>query len=460
MMIARRLTPSLCILALATLFLVTLVCGSVSANGQARDASPPPPLSPLVKLGAIPAGAQFDATGHLDAEKATRAYLDTIPADKRISSNKYFEGKYWLLLWDALFSIFVMLILLFTGLSRRMRDLAVKCTRFQWLQAWIYFAQFTILTTVVGFPLALWEGFYREHMYGQSDQAIAGWLRDQLVGAEVGLVLGGVVVATLYSVVRRLPRTWHIWGSVVTIVFMMALLMLAPIYLLPLFNAYTPLNDSRVTVPILKMAHANGIGVDKLYEVDASKQTTQVSANVSGLFGSTRITLNDNLLHQASLEEIETVTGHEMGHYVLHHIPKMVGDLAILIFLYFALLKWWVGGMQNRWGVRWGTNGIADLALLPAVVMAFTVMSLLSSPITNTLTRTQEFEADMYGLNAARQPDGEAQIDLKLGQYRKMEPGPVEEFLFFDHPSGYVRIRAAMLWKSENEHIVSENGAY
>jgi STE24 endopeptidase len=443
-------------LALVSLLLIAIVLGAPSAYCQPQSASPPP----LIKLGPIPAGAQFDAAGHLDAEKATRAYLDTIPSDKRSASNKYFEGKYWLLLWDALFSIVIMLLLLFTGLSRRMRDLAAKCTRFQWLQTWIYFAQFTVLTTVVGFPFSLWEGFYREHMYGQSEQALAGWLRDQLVGAAVGLVLGGVVVATLYAVVRKLPNSWHIWGSIVTIAFLVVSLMIGPVYIAPLFNTYTPLNDPRVTVPILKMAHANGIGVDKLYEVDASKQTTQVSANVSGLFGSTRITLNDNLLHQASLEEIETVTGHEMGHYVLHHIPKMVSEFAILIFVYFALLKLWVGSMQKRWGARWGTKGLADVALLPAVVMAFTVMGLLSSPITNTLTRTQEFEADMYGLNAARQPDGEAQIDLKLGQYRKLEPGPVEEFLFFDHPSGYVRIHAAMLWKSENARIVREEGAY
>jgi len=444
------------VVALVCLLIVTVVFGTVNASCQSKDAS----LPPLVKLGPIPAGAQFDASGHLDAEKATRAYLDTIPADKRAASDKYFEGKYWLLLWDALFTIVLMLILLFTGLSRRMRDLAAKGTRFKWLQVWIYFAEFTVLTTVVGFPLSLWEGFYREHMYGQSEQAFAGWFRDQLVSGAVGLVLGGIVVATLYAVVRKLPNTWHLWGSVVTIAFMMVLLMIGPVYLAPLFNTYTALSDPRVTVPILKMAHANGIGVDKLYEVDASKQTTQVSANVSGLFGSTRITLNDNLLHQASLEEIETTTGHEMGHYVLHHIPKMVSELAILIFVYFALLKLWVNGMQGRWGRRWGTNGLADVALLPAVVMAFTVMGLLSTPITNTLTRTQEFEADMYGLNAARQPDGEAQIDLKLGQYRKMEPGPVEEFLFFDHPSGYVRIHAAMLWKSENARIVREDGAY
>ena len=339
-----------------------------------------------------------------------------------------------------------------------MRDTAVKFTRFRWLQAWIFFAEFTVLTTVAGFPLSVYEGFYREHIYNQSNQSFAGWMRDQSVAGVMGLVLGGVVVATLYVVVRRLPNNWHIWGATILIGFMVIGLMIGPVYLAPMFNTYTPLNYPEVTVPVLKIAHANGIGVDKLYEVDASKQTTQVSANVSGIFGTTRISLNDNLLHQASLEEIEDVSGHEMGHFVLNHISKSLCQFAILIFIFFALLKIWTSGMQKRWGARWRTEGVADVAMLPAVVMAITVMSLLASPLTNTITRTQEYEADMYGLNAARQPDGSAQIDLKLGQYRKLEPGPVEEFLFFDHPSGYVRIHAAMLWKSENAKAIKAGG--
>ena len=354
----------------------------------------------------------------------------------------------------------VMLLLLFTGVSVKLRNWAERVTRFKWLQAWIYFAQFSLATAVAGFPWSCYEGFYREHIYNQSHQAFGGWLRDQLIGGAVGLVFGGIAVGTLYAAVRRLPNSWHIWGSVIVVVFMVVGLMIAPVYIAPLFNTYTPLDYPEVTVPVLKMAHANGIAVDRLYEVDASRQTTQVSANVSGLFGSTQIRLNDNLLHQASLEEIEDVAGHEMGHYVLNHIPKMLCQLTILIFVTFALLRTWLLSMQRRWGARWGTDGVADVALLPAAVLALTVIGLLATPITNTMTRTQEYEADMYGLNAARQPDGSAQLDLKLAQYRKMEPGPVEEALFFDHPSGYVRIRATMLWKSENARTLKSAAGY
>jgi len=430
--------------------------------GRASAAAQQPPArqQPLVKLGAIPAAAQFDAAGHLDAERATRAYLDTVPADKRAASDRYFEGGYWLLLWDAVYTVAVMLLLLFTGASVKMRDVAARLTRFRWLQAWIYFAEFSAATTVLSAPLSCYVGFYREHLYNQSHQAFGGWLRDQAVGGAVGLVFGGIVVASLYAAVRRVPDSWHVWGGVMVIGFLVVSIMIGPVYIAPLFNTYTPLNDPEVTAPVLRMARANGIPVEKLYEVDASRQTTQVSANVSGMFGTTQIRLNDNLLREASLEEIEDVTGHEMGHYVLNHIVKSVCEFSLLIVVGFAVVRVWLMSMQRRWGARWGTEGVADVALFPAAVLAFTVIGLMTTPVTNTIVRTQEYEADMYGLNAARQPDGAAQIDLKLGQYRKLEPGPVEEFLFFDHPSGYVRIRAAMRWKSENARTVRDCAGY
>ena len=288
-----------------TLFAALLFCAlfvlPCAAQRPADGLTPTPP---------IPSGAQFDSSGHLDVQQATRAYLDQISADKKAASDKYFEGKYWLILWDALYSIAVLLLLLFSGLSAKMRNVAERSTRFRWIHAWVYFAEFSVVTFVLSLPLTIYESFYREHIYQQSHQSFAGWLRDSLVAFAVSVVLGGLLVAMLYWVVRRAPRTWHLWATVVFIAFMSLGALIAPVYLAPLFNTYKPVGNPAVTVPVLKMAHANGIPVDKLVENNASKQTTNVSANVSGLFGTTRITLNDNLLNTASLPEIEAVTGH------------------------------------------------------------------------------------------------------------------------------------------------------
>src|SRR5208337_5130148 len=130
------------------------------------------------------------------------------------------------------------------------------------------------------------------------------------------------IAMLLFGVVRRLPRTWWIWGSFVATVFVAFTAMIAPVYIVPIFNKTTPLDDPRITRPILSMAHANGIAADKVYQIDASRQTTRMSANVSGLGHTLRITLNDNLLRRGSPEEIQSVMGHEMGHYVMNHIYK------------------------------------------------------------------------------------------------------------------------------------------
>jgi STE24 endopeptidase len=142
--------------------------------------------------------------------------------------------------------------------------------------------------------------------------------------------------------------------------------------------------------------------------------------------------------------------GHEMGHYVLNHEYKGLVLNGLVLVIGFAFLNWALIVCLARWGQNWGLRDITDVAVVPLAVLILSVYFLLVTPVSNTITRTMEYEADMYGLNAARQPDGEAEIDLKLGEYRKLDPGPVEEFIFFDHPSGRTRITAAMRWKAEH----------
>lgn len=199
------------------------------------------------------------------------------------------------------------------------------------------------------------------------------------------------------------------------------------------------------------MARANGVPAQQVYEYDASKQTTKVSAHVSGLFGTAQISLNDNLIKRATPEEIKAVLGHEIGHYTLNHGYKFMAPIFIIVMMGFALLQRGYGGLQP-WLSRVGVGPVTDVAGMPALVALFGIYLFVLTPVLNTLIRSSEAEADLYGLNAARQPDGAAQAALQLSEYRKMRPGPIEEFLFYDHPSGWNRIHQAMAWKAENIH--------
>jgi len=396
----------------------------------------------------IPPAAQ--AGPSFNAEAATQAYLASLGAERTAKSDSYFEGGYWLILWDFLYGGAVLLLLLETGWSARFRDLAERVTLRKPLVTWIYWAQFAIATFVLGLPLAVYEGYIREKQYGLMNQTFLAWFVDQLKNLGISVVLVGLLVMAIFGIVRRLPRTWHVWGAFTVILFVMAGGLVFPVFVAPMFNKYTVLTDARVRDPILKLARENGIPATKVYEVDASRQSNRISANVSGFLGTERITLNDNLLNRCSLECVQAVMGHEMGHYVMNHIYKGIAFQVILITLIFVGLRYALEGALRRWSGRWRIRELTDPAVLPLALLIISVFSFLLTPVNNTLTRTQEYEADMFGLNTARQPDGFAQAALLLSEYRKLSPGPVEEFIFFDHPSGRTRIFSSMRWKAEN----------
>ncbi len=406
----------------------------------------------VLLLGLLMAGclaAQSSAPA-FDVKAATDAYLAKVPAADKARSDAYFEGGYWLILWDFLYSALAYLFLLWTRTSARMRNNAERWTKYSSLQTFLYWVQFSIVMAVLSFPITVYEGFFRERAYGLMNQSFGGWFADQGKALLIGILFGGLMVVALFGIVRKLPRSWPVWGAIVSVVFTVFVALIGPVFLAPMFNDYKKLSDAKVRDPILSLARANGIPATEVYQVDASRQSKRISANVSGMFGTERITLNDNLLNRCTPEEVMAVMGHEMGHYVLNHVYKFIGYAILIAAVLFACLRWALDWSLARWGEQWGIRGIGDVAVLPLAALIFAVFFFLFTPVGNTMTRVEEYEADIFGLNAARQPDAEAEVALKLGEYRKLDPSPIEEFIFYDHPSGRTRIRSAMRWKAEN----------
>jgi len=386
----------------------------------------------------------------LNAAAATRAWLETVPAEKLARSNAYFEGGYWLILWNFLLGAAISLLLLGSGLSVRLRDFAERITRFRTLQVAVFAVAYAVIVAVLSFPLGVYSDYFREHAYGLATQTFASWFREQLLGLALDIAATAILMMVLYAVFRRAQRTWWLWGTGVGVLFLVVSMLIAPVFIAPLFNTYKPITDQKISQPILAIARANEIPVRQVFEVDASRQSNRVSANVSGLFGTARISLNDNLLRQCTLPEIRFVMAHEMGHYVLNHGIKLILYFGLFILGAFAITRAVFERAVNRWGKRWGVRGIADPAGFPLLVLIFSTFFFLITPLRNTAVRVTEREADAFGINTAREADGFAKVALKLGAYRKLNPGPVEEFIFFDHPSGRARIRMAMDWKAAN----------
>ena len=409
----------------------------------------------------LPPGLQIPAAARpgpdFDVERATAAYLDLLSPEQRASSDAYFEGGYWLRLWGFLYGLGVAAVFLLTGLSRRLRDFARRRSTRPWLQTAIYAALWVLAGFVLGLPLSIYADFVREHQYGLATQGFGGWFGDEMKGLAVSLVIVPWIIALLYAAVRRAGARWWLWASGGAFVFILFSMMLAPVFVQPLFNDYKPLRAGPMREAVLSLARANRVPTTNVVEFDASRQTTRISANVAGFLGTTRVALNDNLIEKTSLPEIKAVMGHEMGHYVLNHGLRLTVYLALVFTLGFWFVHRALDWALARWGARLGLEGRADPAALPLVLAILSVFFLLATPLTNSIVRQAEAEADMFGLDAAREPHGFAMAAMRLSTYRKIHPGPLEEILFYDHPSGWQRVHASMVWLKENQDNPTAN---
>ncbi|MFZ1797967.1 MAG: M48 family metallopeptidase [Dokdonella sp.] len=432
--------------------LVLVVLGFLLAGSLLAVAAPATELPPGLQIPeAARPGPDFNA------DRATDAYVNLLSAEQRAQSDAYFEGGYWLQLWDLLYGLAVAWILLRSGLSRKMRDIGRRMSKRPSLVTMIYVVQWLLIGSLLMLPLTIYSGFFREHAYGLATQTFGEWSVDQLKELLISLIILPVVIALLYGAVRKTGERWWIWATGGAFVLILFFMMIAPVFLDPVFNDYKPLRQGEVREQVLSLARANMIPDNNVVEFDASKQTTRISANVSGFLGTTRVALNDNLLDRTSKPEILAVLGHEMGHYVLNHGLRLVIYMTLILGLGFWVVHRSFDRALLRWGPRFGLEGRADPAALPLALAILSLFFFFATPLTNSVVRQAEAEADAYGLNAAQEPNGFAMAAMRLSTYRKIKPGVLEEIIFYDHPSGYARVHRSMLWLQEHQDNATAN---
>jgi STE24 endopeptidase len=399
-----------------------------------------------VQVGSLP----YMGTPAFDAEKATDKYLARVSGAARARSDAYFEGGYWLRLVDLIYALAIAGLLLWLQISSRIAEWAEARTHSRTWQVMLYAAVYVPLVAAVTFPLTLYEGFFREHSYGLSNQNIWQWLGDFGIQFALTLIASLLLLPVLYAAIRRAREGWWLWGAGIAIAVQVLIIVIWPGFIAPLYNHYSPLPASPLKLHILSLARANDVPVDNVWLVDASRQSNRVSANVSGFLGTARITLNDNLLKQGTPDEVLAVLGHEMGHYVMDHVTRELLLEGLVILVGFAFVGRMFLVACDLFGGQWQVRKPGDIAGLPLLVALGTIFLFLATPVINSISRTTEYQADIFGLDAVRKPDAFATVMLKLSSYRKLEPGKWEEIIFYDHPSGRTRIQAAMRWKKEH----------
>ena len=425
-----------------------------AAQSAAPDsASATPQL--LADSGSVAAASETPMPASENVQAAEQRYVSEIRSgfteeNKRYSTTRVMLG--WIV---TLYGIVVSLILLFTRVSARIRDFAYARSKGRYGRALIYFVLYTVLTTVIGFPLAWYSGFALEHQYQLSNQTFGSWFGDELKGLAVGLVFFGVIpiVMLAYLAIERSPRRWWMWlalGSVPLIIFAV---LIQPIAIDPLFNKFTPLKDQQLKAEILDLAAKAGIPSRNVYQVDKSAQTKKYNAYVNGFGASQRIVLWDTTLQGMSKDEILFVMGHEMGHYRLGHIWKGIGFFCALsvglFFLSGMLMDWAV----RRFGPRWGFTELHDLASIPLFAIALSLVGLIAQPLANAYSRTIEHEADTFGLEVTHSNDAGARAFIKLGNQNKSNPEPAKvlEWMEYSHPPLIDRVRYAIRYRPWEE---------
>lgn len=403
-------------------------------------------------LAGLPAETAFaqNAAPAFDVEQASRAYIDSLQGAELEKSNDYFEGGYWLIFWGALIGVLVDLLILQSRFSARFRDWAERVTGRTWLQPGLYALPYILAGFLLTLPWTIYRSFFREQQYGLMSQDFGGWFGEQVIGLVISLIVFPLLIMAIFAVIRRARKTWWIWGTGVIAAFLFIGLLLGPVFISPLFNDYTEMADGPMRDRIVAMAAEYDIPADHIYVFDQSRQHKRISANVSGIGPTIRISLNDNLLERTGPDEVAAVMGHELGHYVLGHTWRTVLILALIVAVGLFIVARLAPRLIERHGARWGVRSIADPAAIPLLSLILTAYFFAATPAINSLIRINESEADRFGLDSAREPDGFAKVAMRLSEYRKIEPGPVEEMLFFDHPSGATRVRMAMQWKADN----------
>jgi len=359
-----------------------------------------------------------------------------------------------LYLFGMVFGIVVLWVLLKLRVAPVSRDLAERASKNSFVQALVFVPLITLLIAVISLPIDL----YQHHIslaYGLSVQGWSSWAGDWCKAEGVALVIIVPMVFGLFRVIRKSPQRWWFYFWLLTLPFLVLLIFVAPVILDPMFNKFESLEktEPQLVAEIEKVTQRGGLSIprDRMFEMEASAKVTTYNAYVTGIGATKRVVVWDNTSRDLTVPETLFVFGHEMGHYVLNHIYKGLAFFAAMMLAGFWLGRGIVLAMLARWGEEWHIRGIHDLAALPVLMLALSLLTLVGEPIGNAFSRYQEHQADIYGLEVTHglfPNNGEvaASAFQKLGErsYDYPTPDRILVFWSYTHPSIPDRIRFSL----------------
>jgi STE24 endopeptidase len=375
----------------------------------------------------------------------------TLDPEKQKEAKQYSRIRRRLWLVDTLFSALYAFAWLFFGWSISVRAWLHQLitvnwaltTGSDWLLVALHIAIFGGAYAVINLPLGYYSGFVLPHRFGQSNQSFKDWVVDQLKGLAIGAPLGLLMLELLYLALRLTGDAWWLWVAGGLLLFNVLISNLAPVLIMPLFNKYVPLGDEHKELEerLLDLAKRANTKVKGVFKFDMSKRTKAANAALTGLGNTRRIILGDTLINEFTLDEIETVLAHELGHHVHKDIPFLIafGTLSTTLSLFIASLA-----LDSAVSFFSFTSS-ADIAAFPALMLILSAYGLLTSPIDNAISRWRESMADDYALSSTKKGEAFASAFTRLANQNlgEIDPEKWVVFMFYSHPPLGERIEKA-----------------
>jgi STE24 endopeptidase len=369
--------------------------------------------------------------------------MTTIDPEKQKQAKEYSRIRRRLWLVDTLFSGLYMAAWLFFGWSISLRDQLTSITTNDWLLVALYIAVLGGIYSILSLPLGYYAGFVLPHRFGQSNQSFKDWVVDQLKGLAIGAPIGLLMLELLYLALRLTGEWWWLWVAGGLLLFNVLLSNLAPVLIMPLFNKYVPLGDEHKDLQdrLLKLAERAKTKVKGVFKFDMSKRTKAANAALTGLGNTRRIILGDTLINEFTVDEVETILAHELGHHVHRDIPFLIafGTLSTTLGLFIA---------SQALGLaisRFGFSAPSDIAAFPALALILGAYGLLTMPLDNALSRWRENMADDYALTSTNKAEAFASAFTRLANQNlgEIDPEKWVVFMFYTHPPLGERIEKA-----------------
>jgi STE24 endopeptidase len=346
----------------------------------------------------------------------------------------------------ALGAVFL-IVLLVTGWSADMRDVAVSAARSSFTGTVIlYVVLVALLSEAVQLPLAFYRGVSLERRYGLSRQTTAHWWLDRLKAGAVGLVFAVGAATIVWWLLRRSPERWWFVAALSFVLVLVLLAQLAPVLLLPIFYRFKPLDRPALAARLVALAGRAGARVVGVFEWRLSDRTRKANAALTGIGRTRRILLSDTLLAEHSDDEIEVVLAHELAHHVHHDIWKGIALEAVLLLLGFYVADRMLEVSVGRFGVV----SKDDVAAMPLLLLAGGAVSILLLPLANAMSRAHERRADRYALDMTGNVAAFISAMRRLAAQNLAEERPARwvEILLHSHPSTDARVDAARAWEA------------